>query len=71
MTTYEKIIKAGEEIGIQKGEEVAIQKGLQKEKIAVVENCFKEGVSITLAAKISRLSIEEVSAIYSKMSQMS
>jgi len=66
MTTYEKLLKEGEEIGLRKGEEIGEQK-LQKAKIEIVKNCFKEGVSPQLASKISGLSLEEVLKIYSEM----
>jgi len=74
MTTYEKLLKEGEQIGLRKGkvegEQIGLQKGeqkLQKGKTEIVKNCFKEGVSPQLASKISGLSLEEVSKIYSEM----
>ena len=66
MTTYEKLLKQGEEIGLRKGEEIGEQK-LQKAKTELLKNCFKEGVSPQLASKISGLSLEEVLKIYSEM----
>jgi len=69
MTTYEKIIKAGKEIGIQEGKEIGIKAGkeigIQEGKENTVKKCLKEGLSVDLAARLSGLSIEEVSKIYS------
>jgi len=62
MTTYEKLLKEGEEIGLRKGK----VEGEEKTKTEIVKNCFKEGVSPQLASKISGLSLEEVSTIYSE-----
>jgi len=67
MTTYEKLLKEGEQIGLRKGKVEGEQIGLRKGKAKSVKNCFKEGVSPQLASKISGLSLEEVSKIYSEM----
>jgi len=67
MTTYEKLMRDGEQIGLQKGEQIGLEKGEQKTKTEILKNCFKEGVSPQLASKISGLSLEEVSKIYSEM----
>jgi len=81
MTTYEKLLKEGEQIGLRKGkvegEQIGLRKGkvegeqigLRKGKAKSVKNCFKEGVSQQLASKISGLSLEEVSKIYSEMTK--
>jgi len=63
MTTYEKIIKAGKETGIKEGKEIGIQEGKEN----TVKKCLKEGLSVDLAARLSGLSIEEVSKIYSRL----
>ena len=69
MTTYEKLLKEGEQIGLRKGKVEGEQIGLRKGKAKSVKNCFKEGVSQQLASKISGLSLEEVSKIYSEMTK--
>ena len=60
----EQLGKEREKIGIQKGREQGIQKGMEKgklkEKIKTAENMKKEDMDISIIAKITGLSLEEI-----------
>ena len=53
----------GEKIGLEKGEKLGIEKGRAESRKETAIAMLKEGMPVDLAAKISKLSIEEVEKI--------
>lgn len=56
MTTYNRLIEKGEQIGIQKGEQL----GIQKSKIEIVLSLNEDGIPISQISKYTKLSSDEV-----------
>jgi predicted transposase/invertase (TIGR01784 family) len=55
MTTYDKIY--------HKGKQQGIEQGIEKEKIKIIINAYDNGLTISMIAKITGLSDQEVQRI--------
>lgn len=56
----------GFELGIEQGVNIGLEQGREKERIEMIHELYKNGVSIDIIAKSTHLSIEEIENILNK-----